>query len=266
ARIVPARYVVFLNQLAQLALAGDHVGQVQTRELVLLGQRVGQLTQFDQAFQNPVIEGTLVFKFQGTQTVGDALKRVFDGVRPAVHGVDTPFVATAMVFGMADTVHDRVAHIDIGRTHIDLGAQGHAAIGVLAVGHFAQQLDGLLGRAVAPGRVHAFFSQGATVGAHFFGALLVNVGMARVHQGFGELVHIVEVVAGKVQVLFFIEGPVKAQPFHHVDNGVHVLLFFFFRVGVVKAQVAGTLVVAGQSEVQTDTFSVPNVQIAVGLG
>src|SRR5690606_12611890 len=44
------------------------------------------------------------------------------------------------------------------------------------------------------------------------------------------------------------------------------LLFFFFRIGVVKAQVAGALVVAGQSEVQTDTFSVPNVQIAVGLG
>ncbi len=41
---------------------------------------------------------------------------------------------------------------------------------------------------------------------------------------------------------------------------------FFFGVGVVKAQVAGALVVAGQAKVQANAFGVAHVQVAVGLG
>src|SRR3546814_1903230 len=41
-----------------------------------------------QAGQDPVVEGTLVFEFERADAVRDAFQRVFDRMRPAIHGVD----------------------------------------------------------------------------------------------------------------------------------------------------------------------------------
>ena len=49
ARIVPAVDDAFLDQLAQLALAGDDVGQVQAREFVLVRHRLLEEAAFGQA-------------------------------------------------------------------------------------------------------------------------------------------------------------------------------------------------------------------------
>jgi hypothetical protein len=42
ARVVPAVDMAFGHQLHQLALAGDHIGQIEPREFVLVRQRVGK--------------------------------------------------------------------------------------------------------------------------------------------------------------------------------------------------------------------------------
>ena len=72
--------------------------------------------------------------------MGDVLQRVFDRMRVGVHRVDLPRVAGHVVLGKADAVDRRVAHVDVGRAHVDLGAQDHAAFGVLAGAHLAEQL------------------------------------------------------------------------------------------------------------------------------
>jgi hypothetical protein len=54
-------------------------------------------------------------------------------VREGVHRVDAPLVAGVVVLGMAHAVDGRVAQIDVGRGHVDLGAQHGGAIGQLAV-------------------------------------------------------------------------------------------------------------------------------------
>ncbi|KAG1437673.1 hypothetical protein G6F57_020151 [Rhizopus arrhizus] len=114
ARIVPAVHVAFLHQLQQLALAGDDVAHVQAGEFILVRQRLGQLAEFGQAGQDPVVERPLVFEFQRADAVRDAFQRVFHRVRPAVHRVDAPLVARAVVGGVAHAVHDRVAKVDVG--------------------------------------------------------------------------------------------------------------------------------------------------------
>jgi len=53
---------------------------------------------------------------------------------------------------------------------------------------------------------------------------------------------------------------------HGIDDGIDVLLFFLFRVGVVEAQVAGAAVLERQAEIEADRLGVAEVQIAVGLG
>ena len=82
------------------------------------------------------------------------------------------------------------------------------------------------------------FGQGAAGGAHFLGALFVHVGMTRGDQILRRLVHGVEIIAGVVQVFAAVGAPAVAQPVHRIEYGIDVLLFFFFRIGVVEAHVA----------------------------
>ena len=266
--------MAFFHKLAQLALAGDDVADVQPRKFVLARRRGLQQAAFGQARQQPVVKRALVFKFERADAVGDLLQRVFNRVREGVHGVDAPFVARVVVRGVADAVDGRVAHVDVGRGHVDLGAQHHAAVGVLAGPHFGKARQVLRRAALAPGAVFAGGVEVAPVDAHFVRRLLVHVGQARFDQIDGGAVHEVEIVAGKVFVRLADAGArrvvgqvmVVAQPANGFADAVHVFLVFLFGVGVVKAQVAHAAVFPRQAEVEPNAFGVPDVQIAIGFG
>ena len=118
----------------------------------------------------------------------------------------------------------------------------------------------------AEGAVGAGVAKVAPVGAHVVGALLVDVGVAGGDEVLRRAVHEVEVVAGLIRLGVGCAIPVKTQPFDRVDDGVDVFHLLFFRVGVVKAQVAHAAVVARQAEVEADALGVADVQVAVGLG
>ena len=175
-------------------------------------------------------------------------------------------VAGVVVRGAADAVERRVAQVDVGVAHADLGAQHGGAVGQLAVAHVAETRQ-VFGRgAGAVGAVLARFAEVAAVGAHLFRRLLVHIGVAGLDQVLGGAVHEVEVVAGVVEVAVAVRLPAEAQPLHRVEDGVDVFLLFLLRVGVVEAHVAHALVVARQAEVQADALGVAHVQVAVGLG
>ena len=57
--------------------------------------------------------------------------------------------------------------------------------------------------------------------------------------------------------------PFKAQPVHVPFNGFDILLAFFFRVGVVKTQIAAAVIKGGDAKIQTDRFGVADMQITV---
>ena len=60
-------------------------------------------------------------------------------------------------------------------------------------------------------------------------------------------------------------APVKSQPFHVALDGIDVFNVFFDRIRIVKTQMAHTLVLKRDPEIQADRFRVPDMQIAVGL-
>jgi hypothetical protein len=227
-----------------------------------------------QAIEQPVVEGALVFEFQRADAVGDLLQRVLDRMREGVHRVDAPRVAGVVVRGAADAVERRVAHVDVGASHVDLRAQHGGAVGELAVAHGAEAIEVLLHAAAAEEAVGARGVEVAAGGADFLGALLVDVGQAGTDQVLGGAVHEVEVVAREVDVLVGRAEPgrivgqhgVVSKPLHGVADGVDVLLLFLLGIGVVEAQVAHAAVFPGQLEVEPDALGVADVQIAVGLG
>jgi len=266
ARVVPAVDDSLVDQGLELALAGDDVGDVQPRELVLVRARLRQQAERAQRVEQPVVEGPLVLELQRADAVRDLLERILDRVRVGVHRVDAPAAAGVVVLGVLDAVDGRVAQVDVGRGHVDLGAQHHRAVGVLAVAHLAKARQVLGRRALAERAVRARRGEIAAVGAHLLGALLVDVGQPRADQRLGGAVHEVEIVAGVVEVGYAVHLPVEAQPLHRVEDGVDVLLLLLLRVGVVEAHVADAAVFRREAEVQRDALGVADVQVAVGLG
>ena len=106
----------FLHQSQEFALAEQCVSQAKTIKLHLLGWENSKL------LDKPVIEGPMIFKLQGA----DRMRHVFDGIRlpmrVVVHGIDAPLIASTVMLGAQDPVHDRVTHVQIRRRHVDLRA------------------------------------------------------------------------------------------------------------------------------------------------
>ena len=82
--------------------------------------------------------------------MGDAFYGVALAVRPVVGGIDAPAVAGAEMRGVADPVHHRVAHQHVLMRHVYLGPQYPGAVGEVTGPHPPQQIQVLVGAAVAP--------------------------------------------------------------------------------------------------------------------
>ena len=172
ARIVPAADVAFLHQREQLALAEQGVGEVEAVELDLLRMVDAELLDV------PVVERAVVFKLERADGVGDALDGVRLPVGEVVHRIDTPFCAGAVMFGVEDAVHDRVAHVEVGGGHIDFGAQGARAIGEFARLHTLEQVEVLFHGAVAIRTLFAGLGESAAVLADLVGCQVADISLA----------------------------------------------------------------------------------------
>ena len=120
----------------------------------------------------------MVFEFERAHGVGDVFDRVRLAVREIVHGIDAPLVAGAVMVGVQDAVHDRIAQVEVGRGHVDFGAQHARAVGEFALAHALEEVEIFFDGAVA---VRAFFAglgERAAILADFVGAQIVDVGLA----------------------------------------------------------------------------------------
>ena len=210
----------------------------------------------------PVVERPVVLVLERADRVRDALDRVRLPVSPVVHGIDAPRVARALMRGLADAVHHRVAQVDVAGGHVDLRAQGPGAVVELAHPHAVQEIQVLLDRAVAVRALAPRLGQRAAILGHLLGREVVHVGLARLDELHRPRVQLLEVVARVVEM----RTPVVAEPAHGVDDRVDVLLALLGGVGVVEAQVAAAAELLGHTEVNGDRQGVADVQIAVRLG
>ena len=136
ARIVPTGNQALRDQLIQLAFAGYGVMQFQPGKLDLLRMR-----RHLQLVQHPIVERTMVFKLKRTQRVRDVFQRIGNAMGVVVHRIDQPGIAGSNVVSAFDAIDHRIAQIDVGRGHVDLGAQGFRAIGELARPHATKQIE-----------------------------------------------------------------------------------------------------------------------------
>ena len=258
AGIVPAGYVAALHQHAQIPLGHDGAGQVQAAELDLAGtggQHVGRM------LHHPVIQGAVILILQRAQAVGDALQRIADGMGEVIHGVDAPRLARAVMLLEEDAVHGRVAHVDVGAGHVDLHAQDHAALGMLARFHLLKQTQAFLHGAVPIGAVPARLGEGAAVEAHLFGREFTHVGEPALDPVHGDIIALLIVLTGEKQPAL----PVESQPADVGHDAVHVFRLFLGGVGIVKAQVGHAAEVLGGQKISHQCLAMSDVQVTVGF-
>src|SRR5579872_3163071 len=255
-RIVPAGDVAFLNESQEAALAEQRVGDAEPVELDLL--RMINPEPFDV----PIVERAVIFEFQTAAGVGDA----FDGIRltvgKIVHRVDGPLIAGAMMLGVNDAVHDGIAQVEIGRRHVDFGAERARTVGEFAVLHALKQFEIFADGTVPVGALLAGFGESAALFADFVGGQVADVRVSLIDQLDGPFIELLEIIGGIEDAVLEI----AAEPADVLDDGIDVLGFFFFRIRIVETEVAFASEFRGEAEIEVDRLGVADVQVTIRLG
>ena len=84
--------------------------------------------------------------------------------------------------GATDAIQNRIPQIQVGRRHVDLGAQHVATVLELSVSHALEQVEILFDAACTKRAVLALFVIVTALFANRLQRLAIHVGLARFHQ------------------------------------------------------------------------------------
>ncbi len=256
AGVVPSDDIAFFHQIDELALAEDRVAHIEAGKFDLPGTLA-----LDELFQHPIVEGPVIFEFEGTDRMGNPFDIVGKTMGEIVHGVDDPVRAGAVVARPLDAVDDRVPHDDVRRGHIDFCTEHAASIGELARPHARKEVQVLLDRPRPVRTLLAGIGKGPAIRAYLIGVEVAHVGHALGDELYRVSVEPLVVVGGVKKPVV----PVEAEPTHVGDDRLHEFEGFAARVGVVHPQVAGAPVLGFDAEIETDGLRMADVEIAVRL-
>ena len=189
------------------------------------------------------------------------LDGVLNGMRKIIHGVNAPGVPRIVMAHMGHAVDDRVAHVDIGGSHVDLGTKHLLPILIFALLHLLKETQIFLH---APAAVRALLAGSIEIPAvlpDFLSRQVTDKGLALLDQKDGTFIHLFKIIGGKEKPVLKI----RSQPLHILYNGLHKLRLLLGGVGVVKAQIKLSAVFLCQAVIQQNGLCMPDMQITVGL-
>ena len=123
-----------------------------------------------------------------------------------------------------------------------------------------EDLQGFFPGAVPVGAVGARLGESASARLDLVRRLSADVGVSVADQLFGALVHLIEIVGSKEEVI-----PLEAQPLHVLFDVAYEFLIFGDGVRVVVTQIEDAAVLERCAGIQTDGLAVSDVQVSVGL-
>ena len=124
----------FLHKLDEFPFAHDGVREIQPGEFVLM--RIA--ARHFERVENPIVKRPVHLKFKRTNRVRNPFDVIAERMRQIVHRINAPFVTSAMVRCVTNSIKHRISQPDVGRVHVDLCAQGTRAIWKLAELSFAK--------------------------------------------------------------------------------------------------------------------------------
>ena len=115
-----------------------------------------------------------------------------------IHRINAPFITSVMMLLMTDTINDRVAHMQIRRGHVNLGAQRFFPLGKFTGLHPFKEFEVLLRGTTATGAFLARLLRHPAIVLPFFRLKLTNISLAVLNELHRITVQLIEIFRGKI--------------------------------------------------------------------
>ena len=99
----------------------------------------------------------------------------------------------------------------------------------LTITHLAEQLKIFFGTAFTIRAIFSCLSEVASIGMNVISTLAIDIGLAILNEHFSKFIESIKVIAGVIEM----DAPIKAQPFHRIQNTIGVFNIFFDGIGIV---------------------------------
>jgi hypothetical protein len=156
----------------------------------------------------------MYFELKRADTVRDAFDVITQAMSKIIHRINAPFVAGVMVLGVTDSIQQRVAQPNVGRSHINPGAQRPRAIRKLARFHPREQIEIFLQAAIAPRAVFARAIRRATIRIRIRRRQIAHIRLAlldQVNRVFVKLIEIIRRIQRLERFEFVMSEPCNAS-------------------------------------------------------
>lgn len=210
-----------------------------------------------QFFECPVVELSANFKLERAEGVSDTFKTITDGMGVVVKGVDAPLVSHMGMVMESDSVNNWISHCGVWVLGVDPCPQRVGTFFIQSHAHLVEQSEVVLNRSVSILRGESFSS----LFPHFLCRLGADEGIALFDELNCKLVELFEVIGGVGHLPRFVAHPLDV--FFNVFNE---LLVFFGGVGIVKSQIALSVIDFGLHEVESHRLAMAYVEVSVGFG
>ena len=94
----------------------------------------------------------------------------------------------------------------------------------------------------------------------FLSSTVADIGKSTFREILCKIIQPLEMVAG---ISYLIR--LKSKPLNNLPNGNKIALLFSFRVGIIVTKITFTIVVSCKSEINSNGFAVPNVEVSIRL-
>mmetsp|Transcript_44832 Transcript_44832/g.51806 ORF Transcript_44832/g.51806 Transcript_44832/m.51806 type:complete len:213 (-) Transcript_44832:734-1372(-) len=188
--------------------------------------------------------------------MSNVFKRVVDWVSEIVHWVDAPFVSDMWMRSVLDSVSNRISHSSVLVLHVEFESEHSLTFLIHTHSHSIEELEVFFNGSVSPRTVELLVS----VLFHFSLSLMADISISLLDELNSTVVEVLEIVRsiGDFERLV-------AQPVAVFLDAINVLDTFFLRVSVIKSQIGVSAVFRSQSEVESHSFSMTDVNVTIWL-
>ena len=205
-----------------------------------------------------VIERPMRHKLQRTNRVGNSFKIIALPVGKIIHRVSMPRQSRTMVRNLNDPVHNRIAKMHIGISHIKLSTQHHTPLDSLRCIHLQKQFKILFNRSIAIWTVLAWLGRRTLLCCNLFRTLLVNVSQSSLNHPNGKVPQLPKIIGSIINI-----APFESQPLNVIENIFYILCILFAGIGVIEAKITHAVVFFSYAEIHTDSLCMPYVKITI---
>ena len=132
-------------------------------------------------------------------------------------------------------------------------------ISEIACLHAPEEIEILIDASITVRTILAHLGQGSSERTDLLSGEAVDIGMTPIDQLLGKFVQSVEIVGCVVKVV----TPIEAEPLDRFDDGIDILLIFFFRIGVIETEVTDATVITGKTEVKANALGMTDMEVSI---